>query len=93
MIFVSDVHAAFNALRRLVGLGEPVAILGDLANINDYRSGKGAIGEVLGVEFARDSAEARARGDYPTMRAMWTERVGDETERVRAEIEDAIDEQ
>lgn len=93
MIFVSDVHAAFTALRRLVRLGEPVAILGDLANLNDYRSGEGAIGDVLGVEFARDSALARGRGDYPAMRSMWMERVGDEMDRVRAEIGDAIDAQ
>ncbi len=93
MIFVSDVHAAFVALKRLLELGEPVAILGDLANLNDYRTGEGAIGDVLGIDFARESAGARARGDYPTMRSMWMDRVGDDSERVRADIGSAIDDQ
>lgn len=93
MIFVSDVHAAFDALRRVLEMGEPVAILGDLANLNDYRNGEGAIGDVLGIDFARETAGARARGDYPTMRSMWMERVGEDTDRVRAEIGRAIDNQ
>ena len=93
MIFVSDVHAAFAALRRLVETGEPVAILGDLANLTDYRNGEGAVADVLGMEFARRSATARAGGDYQTMRAMWLEKVGDKMEDVRRQIGEAIDRQ
>ena len=93
MIFVSDVHAAFTALRRLVETGEQVAILGDLANLTDYRTGEGAIADVLGREFARRSAAARADGDYLTMRAMWLEKVGDRMEDVRGQIAEAIDRQ
>lgn len=93
MIFVSDVHAAFTALRKLVGMGEPVGILGDLANLNDYRNGEGAIADVLGIDFARTSADARARGDYPAMRSMWLEQVGDDMDRVRMQIGRAVDAQ
>ena len=58
MIFVSDVHAAFAALRKLVDTGEPVAILGDLANLTDYRTGEGAVADVLGIDFARRSGRS-----------------------------------
>lgn len=73
MLFVSDVHDAPDALRRLVAIGEEIAILGDLVNLTDYRTGRGAVAEVLGMEFASRTSEARARGDYPGMRALWRE--------------------
>ncbi len=93
MLFVSDVHGAMKPLRRLVESDEQVIILGDLANLTDYRSGEGAVADVLGLEFARASAEARASGDYAGMRALWLERVGERVEEVRAEIGRAIDRQ
>lgn len=73
MLFVSDVHDAPDALRRLMAIGEEVAILGDLVNLTDYRTGRGAVAEVLGMEFASRTSEARARGDYPGMRSLWRE--------------------
>lgn len=91
MLFVSDVHGAFSALRRIIQSGQQVAILGDLANLTDYRSGEGAIADVLGLEFARKASLARARGDYPRMRQLWEEEVGDRVEEVRRAISDAID--
>ena len=93
MIFVSDVHAAFAALRRVVATGETLAILGDLANLTDYRTGEGAIADVLGLEFARRTAAARAAGDYASMRAMWLEKVGDRVDETRGQIAEAIDNQ
>lgn len=73
MIFVSDVHDSPEALRRLVAMGSEIVILGDFVNLTDYRTGRGAVAEVLGEEFAQRSADARARGDYASMREMWTE--------------------
>ena len=93
MLFVSDVHGATEPLRRLAESDEQLVILGDLANLNDYRNGQGAIADVLGLEFARASAEARASGDYAGMRALWIERVGEKVEEVRAEIGRSIDRQ
>ena len=49
MIFVSDVHGAIEPLRRLVDRDEQIIILGDLANLTDYRNGEGAVAEVLGL--------------------------------------------
>jgi Icc-related predicted phosphoesterase len=93
MIFVSDVHGAVQPLRRLVETGEKVVILGDLINLTDYRTGEGAIAEVLGMEFARQSARSRAEGDYESMRSLWASEVGDRWEQVKEAIGDALDRQ
>ena len=93
MIFVSDVHGANTALARLVGVGEPLVILGDLVNLTDYRTGQGAIADVLGIEFASASASARASGDYKGMRALWEQRVGEDSKTLRREIGAALDRQ
>lgn len=89
-LFVSDVHGAFGPLGLLLGLGEPVVILGDMANLSDYRSGEGALADVLGLDFARAAATARAVGDYPTMRSLWSEHAGERLDEVRKAIGEAI---
>ena len=71
-------------------MGKPLLILGDLVNLSDYRTGEGAIGEVLGVEFAQRSAASRAAGDYEMMRGLWSSAVGDDADGVRAAIGEAI---
>jgi Icc-related predicted phosphoesterase len=88
MLVISDIHDAPDALRRLVGLGGEIVILGDLVNLTDYRTGQGAVASVMGIDFATRTSAARGRGDYPGMRAMWQEeavsgddlrgRIGDE---------------
>ncbi len=83
MIFVSDIHGAASALARVVGLGEPLVVLGDFINLTDYRTGEGAVAEVLGLDLAKESARSRARGDYTRMRALWVEAAGEDAERVR----------
>ena len=93
MIFVSDVHGADKGLARLSQLDEPIVVLGDLVNLTDYRSGQGAIADVLGVEFARKSALARAAGDYRGMRSLWEDRAGDDVVALRQEIGLALDSQ
>ena len=90
MLIVSDVHAAFDALARLAQSGDTLLILGDLVNLVDYRTGEGAIAEVLGPEFGRRSAELRGAGNYRGMRALWAETVGDRHAEVRAGIDAAI---
>lgn len=93
MLFVSDIHGAFAPLRRLVATGETTVVLGDLANLTDYRNGAGVVADVLGVDFARRSARARALGDFEAMRSLWMDRVGDRIEEVRDEIGKAIEHQ
>lgn len=93
MLFVSDVHGATGALRRLVAMREPIAILGDLANLTDYRSGEGAVADVLGLTFARAASSARGEGDFETMRSLWTREVGDRADQVRSAIGEALQQQ
>lgn len=93
MLFVSDVHGATGALRRLVAMGEPIAILGDLANLTDYRSGEGAVADVLGLTFARAASSARGEGDFETMRSLWTREVGNRADQVRYAIGEALQQQ
>ncbi|MGH8944650.1 MAG: metallophosphoesterase family protein [Acidimicrobiia bacterium] len=93
MLFLSDVHGATSALRRLVDFGEPIAVLGDLANLTDYRSGEGAVADVLGITFARAASSARGEGDFETMRSLWRREVGDRGEEVRVAIGDALERQ
>ena len=90
MIFVSDVHGAAHALEKVFSLGQQVVILGDLVNLTDYRSGDGAIADVLGADFARASAAARASGDFARMRSLWEARSGDQADELRREIADAL---
>lgn len=89
MLLVSDVHGGFDALARVARQGEPLLVLGDLLNLMDYRTGEGMTAEVLGLEFARKVARARALGDYGRMRELWTERVGDRSQEALAKFEEA----
>jgi len=93
MLVLSDIHFALEPLRRVVATGETLLILGDLVNLTDYRTGEGAVAEVLGIDFARASASARGAGDYQRMRGLWQEHVGDRADEVRAAIGGAIEAQ
>lgn len=77
MLVVSDVHGAFGALRRVVGSGETVLILGDLANLTDYRTGDGAVATAFGIDLALQAGDARGEGDFEEMRRLWRKAVPD----------------
>lgn len=83
MLLVSDVHGAFSALERVAAMGERLLVLGDLINLSDYRTGEGITAEVLGIDFARRVATARAEGDYQGMRTLWRREIGDDPGRFR----------
>ncbi|MGH8913719.1 MAG: metallophosphoesterase family protein [Acidimicrobiia bacterium] len=93
MLVLSDVHFALEPLRRAVATGETLLILGDLVNLTDYRTGEGAVADVLGMDFSKASALARGQGDFSRMRALWLERVGEDIDEIRLEIGKAIDRQ
>jgi Icc-related predicted phosphoesterase len=91
MQVLSDVHFAIDHLRRVVAMGEPMIILGDLVNLIDYRTGEGAVAEVLGLDFARRSGDARGVGDFRGMRRLWEEQMGEtDADEMRTAIGDAI---
>ncbi|MDH3517746.1 MAG: metallophosphoesterase [Acidimicrobiia bacterium] len=89
MLVVSDVHGAFDDLEHVAKRGQTLLVLGDLLNLMDYRTGEGLVADVLGLDFARASAEARGRGDYQRMRELWLQHIGDRGAEVRAEIIEA----
>lgn len=89
MLIVSDVHGAFDSLAAVARRGENLLVLGDLLNLVDYRTGEGMTADVLGLDFARETARARAAGDYTRMRELWRSRVGDRTEETRRAFEHA----
>lgn len=93
MLFISDVHDSPEALRLLVATGEEIVILGDLVNLTDYRTGEGAVAEVLGLDFATRTSAARARGDYPRMRSLWREEAEVTGEDLRTRITSELAEQ
>jgi Icc-related predicted phosphoesterase len=86
MLFVSDVHYAPDAFRKLVALDEQIVVLGDLVNLTDYRTGEGAVADVLGLGLSRESAVARGKGDYSGMREAWRRWLGDRGPEARREI-------
>lgn len=93
MLVLSDIHFALQPLRRVVESGDTLLILGDLVNLTDYRTGEGAVADVLGVEFAMATASARGSGDFQRMRSLWADRVGDRVDQVRSAISQALADQ
>jgi Icc-related predicted phosphoesterase len=90
LLLVSDVHGAFDALRRVATRSETLVILGDLINLLDYRTREGIIVDVLGKDFGSAVAGHRASGDYNAMRQAWVDIVGSRRGEVRAAIEQAV---
>lgn len=90
MLIVSDVHGAFDALARVVAEGENVLVLGDLINLMDYRTGTGIIADVMGGDFGQEVSRRRARSDYAGMRSLWSERIGDREQEVRAALAEHV---
>ncbi len=90
ILVVSDVHGAFPALRRVAESGDTLLILGDLANMTDYRTGEGAVATTFGHDLAVQAGEARGEGDFEEMRRLWKAAVPD-PDAGRQSIEQAID--
>ena len=86
MLVISDIHDAADALARVVRSEPAILILGDLVNLTDYRTGEGAVAEVLGLDFARSTAVARGRNDYQGMRQMWSGQMGERRQALVGEI-------
>lgn len=90
MYLVSDVHAAFGALKRVNELDEPLLVLGDFLNFIDYRTGDGMVADIAGHEFARAIAVARGRGT--STRDLW-ERFRQQQPNFREQIWEAAEAQ
>ncbi|MDE0709010.1 MAG: metallophosphoesterase [bacterium] len=90
MLIVSDVHGAFSELARVASRGGPLLVLGDLLNFVDYRTGRGIIAEVYGLEHAHEFIRNRKTGDWPANRRLWRRvsdgRESELAERIRTEV-------
>jgi Icc-related predicted phosphoesterase len=91
VLLISDVHGAFEAMARVAAGGETLLVLGDLINIMDYRTGEGITANLLGHEFAMETARARSRGDYVEMRNLWARRIGDDWASFRDAFESEVE--
>ena len=88
MLLVSDVHGAFESLRRVASLGEPLVIIGDLLNFIDYRTMDGLFTDVVGRDRAIGITALRARGDHEGARTVWHEFAEGRQDEVRQRFED-----
>lgn len=90
MLVLSDIHGAFEHLRRVADQGEPLLILGDLVNLTDYRTGEGITADIFGLDRSRAIAQARAAGDYHEMRRLWISAVDGRDDEVRRLFADGV---
>lgn len=72
MLLVADVHGAFGPLASAVSSGEPVAILGDLVNLIDYRTSSGILADIVGREVVAAMVALRTV-DPEASRRAWRE--------------------
>lgn len=86
MLFLADVHGAFDSLARVAARGETLVILGDLLNFVDYRTGDGIAADVFGRDFAEAAMQFRRVGDFAGSRNLWRERSAGREEETRAEV-------
>ena len=93
MLLVADVHGAFDELARVISIGEPVVILGDLLNFVDYRTGAGIATEVFGADFANAAMQFRREGDFAASRQMWRKYSAGREDEVRAQVTGEIQRQ
>lgn len=73
MLLVADVHGAFDDLRRVAAMGEPLLVLGDLLNFIDYRTHEGMLTEVAGRDLVLRLTDLRDRGDASGARRLMEE--------------------
>jgi len=71
VLIISDVHAAFAALARVVSQEQPLLVLGDLVNFVDYRTGAGIAKDLFGEGFVAEVRRLRAANDFDASRRLW----------------------
>ena len=86
MFIIADVHDAPEALSRVASLGEPLLVLGDLANLIDYRTGGGIIADVVGIETINRIAHLRALRLHDDATQVWRDRVAGIEDEVRIRV-------
>jgi len=87
VLIVSDVHGAFDALRRVAASGEPLLVLGDLLNYVDYRTLDGMLAEVAGRRLVAETVALRAAGDEESASARWRAFAAGREDDIRARFD------
>jgi Icc-related predicted phosphoesterase len=90
MLLVSDVHGAWEALRRVAASGGPLLILGDLVNFVDYRTYEGILSEIYGRDLVGAVSRMRAAGDFDEARAAWRTAAAGREEEIRSRFTELI---
>ena len=90
MIIVADVHDAPEALARVAHLGEPLLVLGDMANLIDYRTGEGIVADVIGIETIREITRLRTMHEHEAASGVWRDRVEGIEDEIRVQVGELI---
>lgn len=69
-VVVSDVHGAYRALLGVAANASRVLVLGDLANLVDYRTNEGVLADIVGLDVVGSLVELRMH-DPAAARAAW----------------------
>ncbi len=88
MLIVSDIHGAFDTLRRVAARGEPLLVLGDFLNYIDYRTLDGMLADIAGRQLVADTVALRAAGDFRAASDRWREFASGREQEIRRQIDD-----
>jgi len=71
MLFVSDIHGATAALRRVASRDGQLIVLGDLINFIDYRTFDGILASVVGRDAVQEMVGLRMAKRWDDARSVW----------------------
>jgi len=90
MLLVADIHGANRALARVARSGEPLAVLGDLLDLFDYRTGEGLMADLVGRDVVLEFLRLRERGEGAAARAVWRAVEEGHREEVAARFDELV---
>lgn len=91
MLFVSDIHGATAALRRVASMGEPLLVLGDLVNYIDYRTNEGIVADVSGQHVVDEFVRLRAAEGNVAASAFWQVEWTGRADELQDQYDEAIE--
>ena len=83
---VSDLHGAYDGLKKAVPEGNTLLLLGDLLNLIDYTTFTGILADIFGVDAVREVSDLRAEGRVKEARDLIRKRSEGREDSVRQEI-------
>jgi Icc-related predicted phosphoesterase len=83
---VSDLHGAYDGLKKAVPEGSTLLLLGDLLNLIDYTTFTGILADIFGADAVREVSDLRAKGHVKEARDLIRQRSEGREDWVRQEI-------